>query len=268
MKPGEALFRPEGEVIYLALSLRNVGTGIAHLRGYRLEPETQDRVRADPLGPARHRRGDPAPDPDTFADQQRDLYVAPGDTGFWQAALATLGIWSSRIQSRRTEAADASRSMSSMAIWRMANQQLRDSSCFPDRTRPGAATLHTIGETSPEASSTWSGGRNDCSAAGRQAGSQFVPRAHCRRDLGRLTPIHRTGREQGAHCRLPRSLPTAGAVPRRADEAESRTCAQNILIEGRHYRRLVGGSEQLQSATEGERGSAYGAAWIGQGSSR
>ena len=87
MKPGEALFRPEGEVIYLALPLRNVGTGIAHLRGYRLEPEMQDRVRADPLGPARHRRGDPAPDPATFADQQRDLYVPPGDTGFWQAAL-------------------------------------------------------------------------------------------------------------------------------------------------------------------------------------
>jgi hypothetical protein len=91
IKPGEALFRPAGEVIYLALSLRNVGTGIAHLRGYRLEPETQDSVRADPLGPARHRRGDPAPDPGSFADQQRDLYVAPGDTGFWQAALRDHG---------------------------------------------------------------------------------------------------------------------------------------------------------------------------------
>ena len=52
--------------------------------------------------------------------------------------------------------------MSSMAIWRMANQQLRDSFCFPAQTRPGAATLHTIGETSPEASSTCSGGRGDC----------------------------------------------------------------------------------------------------------
>jgi hypothetical protein len=87
MNSGEALFHPEGGVIYLALPLRNAGTGIAHLRGYRLEPETEDRVRADPLGPARHRRGDPAPDPATFASQQRDLYIAPGEIGFWQAAL-------------------------------------------------------------------------------------------------------------------------------------------------------------------------------------
>jgi hypothetical protein len=87
MLPGEALFRVEAEVIYLALSLRNVGTGIAHLRGYRLEPESADRVRVDRLGPARHRRGDATPDPSMFATQQRDLYIAPGDTGFWQAAL-------------------------------------------------------------------------------------------------------------------------------------------------------------------------------------
>jgi hypothetical protein len=27
----------------------------------------------------------------SFADQQRDLYVAPGETGFWQAALRDPG---------------------------------------------------------------------------------------------------------------------------------------------------------------------------------
>jgi hypothetical protein len=84
---GKALFHEQDDVIYLALPLRNAGTGIARLHGYRLEAEPADRVRADPLGPARHRRGDPAPDPAGFAEQQRDLYVAPGDTGFWQAAL-------------------------------------------------------------------------------------------------------------------------------------------------------------------------------------
>jgi hypothetical protein len=87
MTSGEALFRAEETVIYIALQLRNAGTGIAHLRAYRLEAETAEHVRGDPLGPARHRRGGPAPDPATFVNQQRDLYVAPGETGFWQAAL-------------------------------------------------------------------------------------------------------------------------------------------------------------------------------------
>jgi hypothetical protein len=36
---------------------------------------------------ARHRRGDPAPDPTTFTEQQRDLYIGAGDLGHWQDAL-------------------------------------------------------------------------------------------------------------------------------------------------------------------------------------
>jgi hypothetical protein len=84
---GRALFCEEGQIIYLAIPLRNAGTGIAHLEGYRLDPEPAESVQADPLGPARHRRGDQAPDPARFATQQRDLYIAPGDSGFWQAAL-------------------------------------------------------------------------------------------------------------------------------------------------------------------------------------
>src|ERR1700729_2740024 len=83
----QALFLHDDDVIYLAISLRNAGAGIAHLQGYRLDPEPADRVQTDPLGPARHRRGAQAPDPATFAQQQRDLYIAAGDTGFWQAAL-------------------------------------------------------------------------------------------------------------------------------------------------------------------------------------
>jgi hypothetical protein len=51
MGSGEALFSPQADVIYLALPLRNVGTGIAHLESYRLDPESEDRVRQDPLGP-------------------------------------------------------------------------------------------------------------------------------------------------------------------------------------------------------------------------
>ncbi len=85
--PGRALVLQQDDVIYLAIPLRNVGAGIAQLRGYHLEPESADRVADDPLGPARHRRGDSAPDRSEFAEQQRDLYVAAGDVGFWQAAL-------------------------------------------------------------------------------------------------------------------------------------------------------------------------------------
>jgi hypothetical protein len=89
--PDKALFCFEPEVIYLGIALRNAGTGIACLRGYLLQAESADAVAADPQGLARHRRGDVAPDPASFAQQQRDLYVAPGDTGYWQAALRDPG---------------------------------------------------------------------------------------------------------------------------------------------------------------------------------
>src|SRR5207302_11180864 len=63
---GWAMVRKEAGVIYLVIPLRNVGSGIAVLRGYRLEPESAQRVAQDVLGPARHRRGDRAPDRSAF----------------------------------------------------------------------------------------------------------------------------------------------------------------------------------------------------------
>jgi hypothetical protein len=84
---GRAMVRDDNGVVYLAIALRNVGAGVAVLRGYHLQAESAERVAADPLGPARHRRGDTAPDPAAFSEQQRDLYVPPGSPGFWQAAL-------------------------------------------------------------------------------------------------------------------------------------------------------------------------------------
>ena len=61
-------------VIYLAMSLRNVGTGMAVLHGWHPSPE---RVRGDA----------PHEDPERFRTLTRDLYVPPGDVGFWQGAL-------------------------------------------------------------------------------------------------------------------------------------------------------------------------------------
>jgi hypothetical protein len=84
---GRATVEETNDVIYLALPLANVGSGLALLLGYRLEAQTGEDVRRDPLGPARHRRGDVLPDLSTLRPQQRDLYIAPGRVGFWQAAL-------------------------------------------------------------------------------------------------------------------------------------------------------------------------------------
>jgi hypothetical protein len=62
------------EAIYLAMTLRNVGQGIAVLDGWRAFP---DRL----IGEVDH-----AP-PATFRRLTRDLFVPPGDRGFWQGAL-------------------------------------------------------------------------------------------------------------------------------------------------------------------------------------
>jgi hypothetical protein len=56
-----ALVHKETGVIYLAIPLCNVGTGLAVLRGYRLQGETASDVTQDPRGVAQHRRGDLAP---------------------------------------------------------------------------------------------------------------------------------------------------------------------------------------------------------------
>ena|SRR5579875_2171693 len=63
------------EAVYLVIPLRNAGTGIAVLHGWFLYPEL-------PTG------ADAAPTPlDEFTRLTRDLYVAPGDTGFWQGSF-------------------------------------------------------------------------------------------------------------------------------------------------------------------------------------
>ena len=85
---GTVLFYHESNVIYMALPLRNAGTGIAYLYGYRLEAEPARHVESGTLDVARHRRGDVAPDPSEASRcNSANLYVAPGENGFWQAAL-------------------------------------------------------------------------------------------------------------------------------------------------------------------------------------
>jgi hypothetical protein len=69
-----AVVEHEGGVVYLALSLRNVGAGIGVLHGWFVWPEQQ-------LGAQDHTPLE------EFRMLTRDLLVPPGDIGLWQGAL-------------------------------------------------------------------------------------------------------------------------------------------------------------------------------------
>jgi hypothetical protein len=59
--------------VYVVLSLRNVGSGIAVLHG-------------GTVYPVRRQGNLNQPEPDTFRMLSRDIYIPPGDIGFWQIA--------------------------------------------------------------------------------------------------------------------------------------------------------------------------------------
>ena len=59
--------------IYLAMSLRNSGSGIAVIQGWHVVADLRDP----------HTHAEPA----EFREQLRDLYIAGNDIGFWQAAV-------------------------------------------------------------------------------------------------------------------------------------------------------------------------------------
>jgi len=61
--------------IYMALGLRNIGLGIAVLHGWIVRAGNLQSLDEQP------------PEVSAFRRQIRDLYVAAGDTGFWQGAI-------------------------------------------------------------------------------------------------------------------------------------------------------------------------------------
>ena len=70
---GHAVFEEESGVIYLAMGLRNVGSGIALLHGWDpLEEASSSRAPADPVD---------------FRRLTIDLYIPAGGTGYWEAAI-------------------------------------------------------------------------------------------------------------------------------------------------------------------------------------
>ena len=63
----------DGGIVYLALSLRNAGRGIGVLHGWRFRVGRQPSDGHPPL--------------DDFHHHMRDIFIAPNDIGFWQAAF-------------------------------------------------------------------------------------------------------------------------------------------------------------------------------------
>ena len=79
MGGGDGTMGPADAVLYFALSLRNVGNGIAVLHGWHLRTERPSAA------------GQQSPPLSEFRMQTRDMYIAPGDIGFWQGALRDPG---------------------------------------------------------------------------------------------------------------------------------------------------------------------------------
>ena len=79
LRGGFATVEQRGENLYFAAQLRNVGGGIGVLTAWRVE--------ALPQLPPEELRFHDVPDLDVFVAQQRSLYVAPGDLGYWQGAI-------------------------------------------------------------------------------------------------------------------------------------------------------------------------------------
>lgn len=71
---GRAIVEQVDEVVYLALGLRNVGSGIALIHGWLVTAH-------EPFD------GAPHPAPEEFRRQGIDLYVPSGGTGYWESAI-------------------------------------------------------------------------------------------------------------------------------------------------------------------------------------
>jgi hypothetical protein len=71
---GGAIAEATDAAVYLAIAVRNVGSGIAVLHGWHFYPELEP-------GMNDHAHLD------EFRRLTRDLYIAPGEVGFWQGAF-------------------------------------------------------------------------------------------------------------------------------------------------------------------------------------
>jgi hypothetical protein len=77
---GAAVQEDDG-VIYLALAIRNGGSGLAVIHGWRA------RCRQDTVNVRGGARAEGPPPLEEFRQQQIDLYIPAGDSGYWIGAL-------------------------------------------------------------------------------------------------------------------------------------------------------------------------------------
>jgi hypothetical protein len=73
LEGGRGAAEVDGRNVYLGISVRNAGRGIAVLHGWRFAAGAQAEPARPPL--------------DTFRPHNRDIFIAPNDVGFWQAAF-------------------------------------------------------------------------------------------------------------------------------------------------------------------------------------
>jgi hypothetical protein len=79
LRGGFATVEDRSGNLYFAAQLRNVGAGLGVLTSWLVE--------AGPELPLSSDGALAVPDHSTFVDQQRSLYVPPGDVGYWQGAI-------------------------------------------------------------------------------------------------------------------------------------------------------------------------------------
>jgi hypothetical protein len=89
LPPGRAVLDEEDGVIYLAMSLQNVGAGIAVILGWRVDTGQIISPNAS-LQEMQSGAQMVRPDPASFRPQTRDLYSPPNDLSYWQAAIRTV----------------------------------------------------------------------------------------------------------------------------------------------------------------------------------
>jgi len=77
---GQGVVELTPDVIYLAMSLRNVGSGMAVLDSWHVNASPEATIQAEDHAPR-----------EEFRRLRRDLYVPPGDVFFWQGALRDSG---------------------------------------------------------------------------------------------------------------------------------------------------------------------------------
>lgn len=84
---GGAVLEAADGAVYLAVSLRNVGAGLAVLQGWRAQSVAGTQPESEAVWRELIANADVAPDVEDFRRLTRDQYIAGGDLGVWQGAV-------------------------------------------------------------------------------------------------------------------------------------------------------------------------------------